>query len=114
MGEYSASVQQMHEDYIFPQENSSHLGTERLHITSSTHSLNVLSEDSFSFNVSPYTQEQLTDTPHNFELTPCGNTVVCIDYKMSGVGSNSCGPQLLEQYQLREEAFTFTCFIWPK
>ena len=32
--------------------------------------------------------------------------MVCIDYKMSGVGSNSCGPALLEQYlTVTEDAF---------
>ena len=33
--------------------------------------------------------------------------MLCIDYKMSGVGSNSCGPQLLPQYQLNDPAFDF-------
>ena len=34
-------------------------------------------------------------------------TVFCVDYKMSGVGSNSCGPLLMSQYQLNEETFDF-------
>ena len=41
------------------------------------------------------------------ELEPCGSTVLCLDYKLSGIGSNSCGPQLLPQYQLNEESFDF-------
>ena len=63
--------------------------------------------DSFSFNASHYTQEELEHKAHNFELTPCDATVLCLDYKMSGVGSNSCGPKLAEVYQLCETQFTW-------
>ena len=38
---------------------------------------------------------------------------MCLDYKMSGVGSNSCGPVLLEKYQLKEEKFSFTFGLAP-
>ena len=34
-------------------------------------------------------------------------TVLNIDYKMSGVGSNSCGPKLIEKYQFNEKEFEF-------
>ena len=32
-----------------------------------------------------------------------GFTVLCIDGAMSGVGSNSCGPQLNERYQVKDD-----------
>lgn len=25
---------------------------------------------------------------------PCGSTVLCLDYRQAGIGSNSCGPEL--------------------
>ena len=58
-------------------------------------------------NVSRYTQEQLKEARHHDELAPCGDTVWCLDYAMSGVGSNSCGPALLEPYRLDAQNFTF-------
>ena len=58
-------------------------------------------------SLSPYTQEELASKAHNYELEKCGETVLCVDYKMSGVGSNSCGPLLMPQYQLNEETFDF-------
>ena len=51
-------------------------------------------------------QEELERKAHNFELEPCGDTVLCLDYGMSGVGSGSCGPQLREKEQLKETEFT--------
>ena len=50
---------------------------------------------------------------HDYEIEPCGETVFCLDYKMSGVGSNSCGPMLLPEYQLNEEAFSFQFGLTP-
>ena len=55
---------------------------------------------SFSFNASHYTQEELTTKMHNFELEKSGYTVLCIDERQSGIGSNSCGPLPAEEYRL--------------
>ena len=107
LGVYAQSVDAMHEDYIKPQENSSHWGCRYVTLTDGAFALTAAAEQPFSFNVSPYTQEELTAKAHNWELEPCGETVLCLDYKMSGVGSNSCGPQLLPQYRLEEESFDF-------
>ena len=61
-----------------------------------------------------YTQETLERTAHNYELVPCKSTVVCLDYRQAGIGSDSCGPALLEKYQLREERFTFAVKMLPR
>ena len=109
LGVYAQAVDAMHEDYLKPQENSSHWGCRYVTLTDGAYSLTASSETPFSMNVSPYTQEELAEKKHNYELTKCGQTVLCLDYKMSGVGSNSCGPELLPQYRLEEEfAFRFT------
>lgn len=110
LGLFEQSVSEMFEDYIFPQENSSHFGCRylRLNDTAASTDLIVTAEQAFSFQVSEYTQEELTKKAHNYELTKAPYTVVCIDYKQSGIGSNSCGPELLPQYRLEEESFHFT------
>ena len=110
LGVFAGEVSSLHEDYIRPQENGSHCGCRYVTLTDGASALTALSPTPFSFNASPYTQEELREKKHNYELEPDGSTVLCLDYKMSGVGSNSCGPALLPQYQLREEAFSF-CFI---
>ena len=33
--------------------------------------------------------------------------MLCLDYAQNGIGSNSCGPGLLEKYRLSEEEFQF-------
>jgi len=95
---YSTSVKAMHENYLKPQENGSHYGCSYAQITGDAARLTVTGEG-FSFSASPYTQEELTDKRHAFEIEPCGSTVVCLDALMAGIGSNSCGPELDEKYR---------------
>lgn len=106
-GLFSAKVEDMYEPYVRPQENSSHYGTDWLTIGNGSTLLAFTSSQSFSFNASEFTQEELAAKKHAWELEKSGSTVLCLDYKMSGVGSNSCGPFLLEKYQLSEKEFVF-------
>lgn len=107
MDRFSASIGTMHEDYIYPQENSSHYNSEFVTVSNATTKLSAISAVPFSFNVSEYTQEELAEKNHNFELEKCGYKVLCLDYKQNGIGSNSCGPLPLECYQFNEKKFTF-------
>ena len=110
LGKFVADCAAMHEDYIRPQENSSHFGCE--YVLAGDRLL-AWADEPLSFNYSRYTQEELTQKAHNYELVPCEDNVLCLDYKMSGVGSNSCGPELLKQYRLDEEEFSFTLHLKP-
>ncbi|MGN0695404.1 MAG: glycoside hydrolase family 2 TIM barrel-domain containing protein [Oscillospiraceae bacterium] len=100
MGNFSAKLSDMHEDYIRPQENSSHFGCKHMTVTDGMTSLRFTSKETFSFNASEYTEEELACKRHNFELEKSGSSIICIDGMMAGVGSNSCGPALAEKYRL--------------
>ena len=102
-GCYTADVSQ-YEPFIFPQENNSHWGTEWLTLGA----LRVVAgSEPFSFNASRYSQEQLDCADHNYELEEEDAAILCLDARMSGLGSGSCGPQLAEEYQVNEEEFSF-------
>ena len=108
LGRFDAAVDDLHEDYLKPQENGSHFGTRELWVRGAGSELCVTGE--FSFNASHYTQEELTKKRHNFELEKVPETVLCLDFAHSGLGSNSCGPKLLEKYHLPEKV-DFHCVI---
>ncbi|MSS65001.1 glycoside hydrolase family 2 TIM barrel-domain containing protein [Velocimicrobium porci] len=112
-GIYGGYVEDLHEDYIKPQENGSHYDCSYVTVESAHCKLEALAEKSFSFNVSAYTQEELTAKKHNFELQPSDNTILCLDYAQSGIGSNSCGPDLLEKYRLDSKEFEFGIKLIP-
>ncbi len=100
MGEFSANIADMHEDYIRPQENSSHYGCLFSEISDGENILRFEASEPFSFNASVYTQEELAWRRHNYELERCGSSVVCIDSGIAGVGTNSCGPELDPKYRI--------------
>ena len=60
-----------------------------------------------SFNCSHFSPAQLTGTAHDYELIPQSVTYVNIDYKQAGIGSNSCGPRLREEYRLPSGHYVF-------
>lgn len=100
LGMFSADIKDMHEDYIRPQENSSHYGCRSAEISDGYTSFCFTSDKNFSFNASVYTQEELAAKRHNYELKKSGYSVICIDSGMAGVGSNACGPELAEKYRI--------------
>ena len=99
IAEFESTVDSFHEDYIRPQENGAHCGVRYAEFTADNVKWTVYG-DNFSFNASHYTQEELTQKAHNYELLKCDDTALCIDYKHSGIGSNSCGPDLPEKYRI--------------
>ena len=110
---YSASVKELHEAYIKPQENGSHYDCSFVRVEDENMGWSICSDQTFSFNASVYSQEELTEKKHNDELIPSGNTILCLDYAQSGIGSNSCGPDLLEKYRLEQKDFTFQMMLKP-
>ncbi len=113
-GEFKANVADMHEDYIRPQENGSHFGCEYVMVGDGETRLAVYDELPFSFNLSEYAEEELTKKTHYWELEKSGRTILCIDYRQSGIGSGSCGPQLAQKYRLDAEHYSFGFHIKPE
>ena len=104
---FETTVDELFEDYVFPQENGSHYNCSYV----SVGNLCANGKKPFSFQASRYSEKELDRKTHNFELVPSDGIYVALDYKQSGIGSNSCGPKLAEKYQLREEQIIWDiCF----
>ena len=65
------------------------------------------------FSASHFSPEQLDKKRHHWELEREPETTVIIDYRQSGIGSNSCGPNLLDKYRFQEDEFTCTFILKP-
>ena len=112
-GLYRANVDDLHEDYIRPQENGSHYDCEYVELNNSRYGIVASAEKAFSFNASYYTQEELEKKTHNYELIESDSVVFCVDYALNGIGSNSCGPVVLEQYRFDDVLFRFQFTLIP-
>jgi len=119
VGLFGNTVAGNFEPYVFPQENSSHFGTRWATVANySGHGLlfsleSEATENTFMFNAQHYSPKMLDETKHNYELEPSKSTFVTIDYKQSGIGSNSCGPELFEKYRFNEKEFKCAFRIKP-
>ncbi|MCQ2576514.1 MAG: DUF4981 domain-containing protein [Treponema sp.] len=101
VGKFSQKISDMYEPYIKPQENSSHYDCRYVKASGPDYFLRFTAKDrNLSFNASEYTQEELFSNRHNYELEKSQYNILCIDYKMAGVGSNSCGPALYQKYRI--------------
>ena len=112
-GLYRANVRDLHEDYIRPQENGSHYDCGYVELNNSRYGMAAFSESAFSFNASYYTQEELEKKTHNYELAESDSVVFCVDYALNGIGSNSCGPVVLDQYRFNDVLFRFQFTLVP-
>lgn len=107
-GIYTSCADSEYVPYIMPQEHGNHTKAKYLKMDNG---IEFFTNDEFEFNVSSYSTEILTDAMHTDELFKDMLTHIRIDYKVSGIGSASCGPELMEKYRLDEKNINFEFFI---
>ncbi len=111
---YKSLVDDLFTDYLVPQENGSHNCTDWVAITNIYGvGLFATAKEEISFNAMHYTPSDLYHADHNFKLNRRSETILHLDYKMSGVGSNSCGPELKDKYRFDDKEFTFELRLTP-
>ncbi len=115
LGEFETTVSNHFEHFIRPQENMAHIETKWMFVSNlEGHGLVALkTDDDFSFNCSHFTPQLLEATAHDYELKPLADTVVNIDYRQTGIGSHSCGPELFEQFRFKDSRFHFCVRLLP-
>lgn len=114
VGVYRGIVEEQFENYAFPQENGNKCDVRWASLTDRNGiGLLFAGMPHFNFSVSHYTTENLTSAKHTYELVKSNETIVNIDYRQSGLGEASCGPDTLEKYRLKAEEVEFAFIIKP-
>mgnify|MGYP004452777985 CR=1 FL=1 len=109
MGLYESTAAEEYVPYVRPQEHGNHYGTRLLRIGG----FEITAEREFEFAVSEYSTRALYEAQHTDELQKDGLLHLRIDYRVSGIGSNSCGPALAEPYRLAEKDIFFAFSARP-
>ena len=116
---YQSTVSQQKTDYVKPQEHGTKQEVRWMSLSNSegigalfvapdlmaASALHWRAEDNYTDN------QNRAKHPHEFKTTP--NTVVSLDAKTRGLGNASCGPDVLEQYELKAEKTDFRFLIIP-
>jgi len=114
VGVYSGTVIDQHEFYVRPQENGNKTEVRWAAVTDNYGTgIYADSDELINVSVHKYTDENLTKAKHINELQYIDETVFNLDYKVSGVGSGSCGPETLEKYWVNPEDCKFTIRLKP-
>ena len=104
---FESNVDNEYVAYVMPQEHGTHTKARVLNVEDKI----VFTADNFDFNVSKYSIDQLWKAKHTDEIGESYATHVRIDYKNSGIGSNSCGPDLEEEFRLSEKKINFNFLV---
>ncbi|MBR7132151.1 MAG: glycoside hydrolase family 2 [Clostridia bacterium] len=107
IGLFHSDADKEYVNYVVPQEHGNHTAVKMLQIGK----LKFVSNKAFDCNVSNYSSKALTKAMHTNELALDGNTHIRIDYKNSGLGSNSCGHLPADCYKLCEKEISFSFSI---
>lgn len=113
LGLFTGTVLENYQPYVRPQENAAHADCRFAEVSMAAGQGLWFYGDNFSFTASYFTPEQLTETAHAYELVPHAETTVSVDYRQTGIGSNSCGPVLAKEYRLDEKEFTYSVRVKP-
>jgi beta-galactosidase len=106
LGLFAMDVAGMQTPYVRPQENGNRIDTYWASLRDDSGDGVVFAGDrTFDFAVRPWTSNALDSARHTRDLTPDGLIHVNIDAAHHGIGSASCGPGTLPQYQLHAGDF---------
>ena len=110
MGIYENTVDGMMTEYVFPQENGHHEQVKWFRIGDGKDGLLCKMEEKLGLNLANYTDESLEKAQHPFEIEKADDVIIHLDYRQSGLGSNSCGEEQLEEnkVKLQDFAMAFT------
>ncbi len=109
MGLFESNAAKEYVHYVRPQEHGNHTSCKWLQIGDME-----MTAQEMEISVSRFSTAALTRAEHTDELIADGRTHLRIDYKVSGIGSNSCGPELEKPYRLAEKEIAFRFAIRPR
>ena len=110
MGIYKNTVDGMMTNYVFPQENGHREQVKWFRIGDGRDGLLCKMKAPLGLNLANYTDESLEQAQHPFAIEKADDVIIHLDYLHSGLGSNSCGEEQLEEnkVKLQDFALAFT------
>lgn len=101
---YESTADAEYVNYVRPQEHGNHYDCRVLKLNNA---VKITADSTMEICVLHHSTEGLTAAEHTNELVKSEFTNVRVDYKVSGIGSNSCGPLTDEKYRLKEKEISF-------
>ena len=116
---YESTVTDQYEEYILPQEHGTKQEVRWMAVTNSDgQGLLFAAPDQMAASAVHFRPEDnYTNSndrkKHTYEFVKCANSVVNLDAVTRGLGNNSCGPDVMDKYELKAANTSFRFFIIP-
>lgn len=107
VGRWSAPVKELFTPYVVPQENGNRTDVKWVSLTTESGAGLLAAGDLFNFSAHHYTTEILENARHTIDLAEQDFIEFNLDHQQNGLGSASCGPGVLEKYELKNDDFEF-------
>ncbi|MCH5318620.1 MAG: DUF4981 domain-containing protein [Paramuribaculum sp.] len=110
LGRYSTQVEEMVGFYVKPQSSGGREGLRELTLTNNSgKGVKIETEGQVSFSILPYSDQDLMDAMHLWEMSPRPYNVLHIDAWTRGVGNASCGADVdtLPKYRVPEKEMSY-------
>lgn len=114
VGVYSSSVDEQYVPYVFPQENGNKTDVRWASLTNQDGlGLLIVGMPLFEITAHHFTIDDLMAARHTYELKKRENITVTLDYRQSGLGTGSCGPDTRPEYLVDALPMTFRLRLRP-
>ncbi|NGN62305.1 DUF4981 domain-containing protein [Streptomyces sp. A7024] len=108
-GRWSKTVDELQTPYVRPQENGARIDVHWAELRDADRGgLRIEGSPPYYFTARRWTTEQLAAATHLPDLIPGDTVWLHLDHAQHGIGSRSCGPGVLPQYELTPEPAEFS------
>ena len=113
VGVYSCRVDDLYVPYVYPQENGNHTDVRWVSLVN-TRGMGLMAVmPNLNFSAHRFTTQDIEAAQHTCDLIPRDEITLNLDYRHHGLGSASCGPGVLPQYELHPHEFDFAIRLKP-
>jgi beta-galactosidase len=113
IGRFRRSVEELQTPYAFPQENGNRRLVRWAELSGPDGGVRIDGAPTFELTVRRWTSADLDAARHPSDLVPRDEVYVNIDVAQNGLGTASCGPGVLPQYELRATPVSWTVRLVP-
>ena len=116
---YHSTVTAQQEDYILPQEHGTKQEVRWISLTNDDHQgilfvcPDRMAASAVHFRPEDNYTDRNTRAKHTYQFKTCPTTVVSLDAATRGLGNASCGPDVMEKYELHATNTSFRLLIMP-
>ncbi|MBD8068631.1 beta-galactosidase subunit alpha [Bacillus sp. PS06] len=114
MGIWSKTVEELYTPYVYPQENGNRHQVNWVSITDTRGAgFLAVGDPHLNFSAHYYTIKDFEEAKHTYDLKKQDFITLNLDHRHHGLGSASCGPDVLDKYKLITDEFDFQVRLKP-